>query len=112
MCAEIAPLKNKKNICAKVNKDLTGPQIYGLTKREYFALHAPKIPDWYKILWEQEHCHLKEFFDSHFDEFAEHCPTAYSYIRPAGAKKLMKDWAYHYADLMLDEEEGEDEKAS
>lgn len=82
--------------CQRINET---EYFEGLTKREWFAAHAPKeIPDW----------------------FAFRCPEAENMTArgfPQGAKQLFDEkryfsWRYFYADAMLAEaaKVGEEER--
>lgn len=75
----------------------------GLTKREMFAMNAPQCPACFEREWSQNNYDNKDYFNTHVDEFAEHCSTAYSDILPKGEMALIKAWRYAYADLMLED---------
>ncbi len=84
------------------SKTSYNPGCQGLTKREMFAMNAPECPACFEREWSQNNYDNKDYFNTHIDEFAEHCPTAYSDILPKGEMALIKAWRYAYAELMLE----------
>ncbi|OHX38910.1 hypothetical protein BB048_10215 [Vibrio parahaemolyticus] len=69
----------------------------GLTKREYFALHAPEVPSWFKEAWGAT---------PENERFISPIPQTKKRLRISneGMAKLERDWRYKFADLMLDED--------
>lgn len=78
------------------------PEVYsGLTKREMFAMNAPKCPEWFIREFSMIHSENKDYYNLFHDEFAPICPTTHQEILPKGEMALIKEWRYAYADLML-----------
>ncbi|CAL9955629.1 hypothetical protein VPHK71_0012 [Vibrio phage K71] len=74
------------------NRTVVNDCYDGLTKREMFAMNAPQCPACFEREWSQNNYDNKDYFNTHVDEFAEHCPTAYSDILPKGEMALIKAW--------------------
>tara|TARA_Y100001960_G_scaffold331531_1_gene428818 strand:+ start:1777 stop:2097 length:321 start_codon:yes stop_codon:yes gene_type:complete len=74
----------------------------GLTKREMFAMHAPDMPDWFCDKW------FSDNEDQYVPEYCEKGNVVAGLKRTRlvsfeGTMKMMKDWRYAYADMMLSE---------
>ncbi|MCG9699669.1 hypothetical protein L1D19_05920 [Vibrio natriegens] len=65
----------------------------GLTKREYFALHAPECPGWFRDLWVEEPENESFSIESSGEVI----------ISFAGELRIERDWRYKFADLMLED---------
>ena len=74
----------------------------GLTKREMFAMHAPEMPEWFCDKW------FSDNEDQYIPEYCERGNVVAGLKRTRlvsfeGTMKMMKDWRYAYADMMLSE---------
>lgn len=72
----------------------------GLTKREMFAMHAPGMPEWFCDKW------FSDNEDEYIPEYCERGNVVAGLKRTRlvsfeGTMKMMKDWRYAYADMML-----------
>lgn len=105
-----------------LNQDLSG--LHGLTKREYFAAHAPEVPEWW--LWpdkeridaigecpEYPREHLNSQFDTDppidLEKQEEIKQKAAAYVNYKNLEEMLRlrAWRYYYADMMLAEEPAE-----
>jgi hypothetical protein len=102
----------------------SGPEIFneGLTKRETFAMNAPKMPDWFKhskqpkcvlsedVLSEQEQKDYVQYSRSNYayDRFDEGKKAHQKYCKISGYhylehnKKVYFEWCCFYADGLLE----------
>lgn len=84
-----------------------------LTKEQYFAAHAPDVPDWYREFWAT----LNKGDNSLVVHWNENYPESgadykiqfesgrhFSITYPLGEMLLMRDWRYEYAEMMLNGE--------
>lgn len=108
-----------------------GPAFNGMTMREYFAAHAPRVPDWWpkspaelskvKLAWNQwgpeKVRRLNDWRDGHTkedqiepDELREfqkeeadykRLSTANAIARLKADMKTVTSWRYAYADAMI-----------
>ncbi len=81
------------------------PHVHmGLTKREMFAMNAPECPDWFKAKFEKENpdafVEEKGYMDTYGEEEIFHLSVK---LTDDAQMKLIKEWCYAYADLMLEE---------
>lgn len=70
----------------------------GLTKREMFAMHAPDVLDSFKEDFIKRHHSNKSLVSS----FTALSPKS-AKLTIIGEIKLIKEWSYAYADLMLED---------
>lgn len=76
----------------------------GLTKREMFAMNAPECPDWFELKFEKENPDMFIKVSEHIGTLGDEEIFNLSVeMTEEGHMKLLKDWRYAYADLMLEE---------
>ena len=100
------------------------PECLGLTKREYFAAHAPDMHEWYRIQNRSQILNPEDVLsDAELADYKEYQGDNYGYERyeegeAASARyseewfkhdckesmRVFTEWRWHYADMMLESE--------